>query len=145
MSEDAINAWVNNPSQNVAAHTKREVIQYLQANRAANSSEVSVGTLSKWSNTYFTYGIWISRNNVNSLSLMPKNWWLGNPHYKPVYGPKAWDTVYARFHNDQKWKQYSWATDSMYRQFKCHVGYGTLKTPYNLEPSEKSTNPITCN
>ena len=29
--------------------------------------------------------------------------------------------------------------------FDCHVRYGNLKTPYNLEPSRTSISQITCN
>ena len=33
----------------------------------------------------------------------------------------------------------------MKEQFDCHVRYGNLKTPYNLEPSRTSISQITCN
>ena len=36
---------------------------------------------------------------------------------------------------------------SMNRQFACHVVYGALKTPWNLEPHKRveDLNPFTCN
>ncbi|MBZ9693437.1 hypothetical protein [Clostridium sp. M14] len=35
--------------------------------------------------------------------------------------------------------------DVLKQQYYCHVNYGALKTPWNIEPSKSSINSITCN
>lgn len=42
---------------------------------------------------------------------------------------------------DSRWNN----EESLKKQFFCHVRYGSLKTPWNIEPWKKNTNFITCN
>lgn len=60
----------------------------------------------------------------------------------------AWTYIYNRHSNSNYWRRYNHDVDSsMNRQFACHVVYGALKTPWNLEPHKRveDLNPFTCN
>lgn len=144
MTSSQIDSWVNDPKQNIYGHSREDVIAYLRANYNPSYSFMSESKSSTWSNRWFSSGKWINRSGLVSLSLMPTDW-VTVPHAAHATGPKAWETVKSRFGNDKEWRKYPWADESMLGQFKCHVGYGKLKVPYNLEPSREHFNPITCN
>lgn len=86
--------------------------------------------------SFFKSGSWITRDGVISLSLMPRDGGIGNEG-----SDRTWGTVYARFSPSSNWKN----TSVMRQQYNCHFWYGMIKTPWNLEPSKTSINPITCN
>jgi len=86
---------------------------------------------------YFTKSFWITRKGVKSLSIYPINLAWG-----PAGINKAWAAI-KRFHS---WNKEWYNEKSLYKQFMCHVNFaGSMKTPWNIEPSKKSINPITCN
>ncbi len=87
--------------------------------------------------TYFSSGGWINRQGLVSLSLYPKNpitWTSAKAAY-------AWYSTMARFDEDYRWAN----TNVMKEQFYCHWTLGSWKSPWNLEPSKTSINPVTCN
>ena len=43
------------------------------------------------------------------------------------------------------WSQYKSNENVLKQQYYCHVAYGTLKTPWNIEPHKSSINSFTCN
>ena len=53
----------------------------------------------------------------------------------------AWSILRSAYSYDSRWNN----EESLKKQFFCHVRYGSLKTPWNIEPWKKSTNFITCN
>ena len=91
-------------------------------------------------NNYFNSVEWINRDGVQSLSMDPKNnVRMSSPN---LYTARmAWYTISRNFSND--WRQDN--TDSMKRQFDCHVALAKYKSRWNIEPSKKYTNPFTCN
>lgn len=93
--------------------------------------------------SYFYWSKWISRDGRWSLSIMPKDVYLIKQN---TYD--AWTYIYNRHSNSNYWRRYNHDVDSsMNRQFACHVVYGALKTPWNLEPHKRveDLNPFTCN
>jgi len=86
---------------------------------------------------YFTKSFWITRNGIKSLSIYPINLPWSAPGIN-----KAWAAI-KRFHS---WNSEWYNENSLYKQFMCHVNIaGSWKTPWNLEPSNTSPNPFTCN
>lgn len=80
--------------------------------------------------TFFSKVEWIKRSGVWSLSLTPREAFFD-------YNT-AWNHVKNEFKNDTQWANSGNSTvdSSMYNQYVCHYKYaGTLKTPWNLEPS----------
>lgn len=86
--------------------------------------------------TYFKSGVWITRDGVVSLSLMPRDGGIGNESREGT-----WAHVKNVFSSSSKWKN----TAMMTEQYNCHFRYGMLKTPWNLEPHRTSINHVTCN
>ena len=86
---------------------------------------------------YFSSGQWITRNGVISLSLYPIN----PKTWSTVAVGYAWDAVTARFSFYSYWQNAS----VLREQFYCHALFAAWKSPWNLEPSKTSINPITCN
>ena len=86
---------------------------------------------------YLTKSFWITRNGIKSLSIYPINLPWSAPGIN-----KAWAAI-KRFHS---WNSEWYNENSLYKQFMCHVNIaGSWKTPWNLEPSNTSPNPFTCN
>lgn len=86
---------------------------------------------------FFTKGEWITRSGVLSLSLYPINPIL----WSKVAAGNAWDAVVLMYSWSPKWGNPS----VMKEQFFCHWTLASWKSPWNLEPSKTSINPITCN
>lgn len=136
--------------------TSEEVAQYIQSSEEEQKLLSGAGGLraivtdtsmrSAWSSSLFSYGRWISRDTW-SLSLMPNQTII--PEVSIRYSMEGWQQVYNRFHGDRYWLAYRGhgADESMQKQYHCHVGYGSIKTPWNLEPSKRpgAINSITCN
>lgn len=86
---------------------------------------------------YFYWSKWINRDGIWSLSIMPKNVILirGNTY-------DSWNYIYNKHSGSKHWQKYSYqdVDKSMNRQYACHILYGALKTPWNLEPHKKYEN-----
>lgn len=141
MTVEEMNNWIADPQMNFASHTEEEVIRYLETNTTANNLETAINLYSTtaWSNKYFYSGMWISRSNIWSLELMAASWMMLPAPQRQLESLNAWETVVARFSGDTQWRTYSWASDSMFDQYVCHVTYG-FKNPWHLEPSKKTIN-----
>ena len=94
---------------------------------------------------WFSRGVWIARDGMWSLSLQPTWWAAAATPTRYYYAESAWATIPPQFSSSRHWTAYPTASKMMKEQFDCHVRYGTLKTPYNLEPSRTSISQITCN
>ena len=97
----------------------------------------------KYFHDYFSSGKWITRDGVKSLSLQPKSSAIAERQ-------PSWVVTRIRFSPSVNWSGAGYkhnVTLSMYKQYQCHVRYGFLKPPWNIEPSKKETaiNAITCN
>lgn len=87
--------------------------------------------------SYFSNSKWIDRNGLISLSIYPIN--LAWPSSQIE---TAWQFIVSEHNSHRNWKNES----SLRKQFWCHVNFaGSMKTPWNIEPSKTSTNPFTCN
>lgn len=91
---------------------------------------------------------WITRNGVVSLSINPKSYIatvnIGNDraeYVRYLRAKYAWRIIVNKYSRDRRWKN----TKMMEKQYWCHVGYGAIKTPWNLEPHRTKMNSITCN
>lgn len=124
--------------------TEAQIAAYLAAegNSEAVSTDGIVATDGNISmravtfSSFFKSGSWITRDGLISLSLMPRDGGIGNEG-----ADRTWNTVKTRFSSSSNWKN----TSVMQQQYNCHFWYGMIKTPWNLEPSRTSINPITCN
>lgn len=85
--------------------------------------------------TWIGRAYWITRDGVKSISIYP------NISKSGFTGAKAWTELKANFKGYADWKNET----VLKKQFDCHVRYGKLKIPWNIEPSKTSINPITCN
>lgn len=92
---------------------------------------------------YFHSVSWIKRNGVWSLSLNPKNNLRFTPHAKTVTAKLAWGVIWRNYAGDKRWNYKN--KSSMLSQYRCHIALAKFKSRWNLEPSKKITNPITCN
>ena len=76
-----------------------------------------------------------------------KEWCLTVLHSQNVLGyfneeiNTAWGALQARFSGDYRWKN----TESMRKQFYCHVRYQLFKQIWNLEPFRTNPSDFTCN
>lgn len=86
---------------------------------------------------YFSNGEWITRDRVVSLSLYPIN----PAYWTQAQAGRAWYSTYVKFSESTKWAN----TSVMKDQFYCHWTLAIRKSPWNLEPSKTSINPVTCN
>nr|WP_303792026.1 DUF2599 domain-containing protein [Bifidobacterium catenulatum] len=141
--------WVQDPKRNVYGKTEDETMQYLIAStKEEQTSNIRMDTTAargSWSNQWFAKGGWIARNGMWSLSLQPTWWAATATPTRYYYAESAWATVPPQFSSSRHWTAYPTASKMMKEQFDCHVRYGNLKTPYNLEPSRTSISQITCN
>lgn len=92
-------------------------------------------------NDFFKGAQWIRRNGMWSLSITPRDRLLNHPHH--MYD--AWNVLKARHSSSRHWSYYSANEEVLKAQFFCHVRYGKLKLPWNIEPARESMNPVTCN
>lgn len=149
MDRSEIVSWVQDSRQNVYGKTEDEVMQYLIASaeeeRSSNIQTDNAITRGSWSNQWFSRGVWIARDGMWSLSLQPTWWAAAATPTRYYYAESAWATIPPQFSSSRHWTAYPTASKMMKEQFDCHVRYGTLKTPYNLEPSRTSISQITCN
>ncbi|BDR76984.1 DUF2599 domain-containing protein [Clostridium tetani] len=97
---------------------------------------------------YFYSVKWITRDGVVSLSIDPKpalyvvNMGDDRAEYERfLKAKKGWDIIVKQFSKDSRWKN----TKIMEKQYLCHVGYGGIKRPWNIEPHRTSMNPMNCN
>lgn len=149
MDRSEIVSWVQDSRQNVYGKTEDEVMQYLIASaeeeQSSNIQTDNAITRGSWSNQWFSRGVWIARDGMWSLSLQPTWWAAAATPTRYYYAESAWATIPPQFSSSRHWTAYPTASKMMKEQFDCHVRYGTLKTPYNLEPSRTSISQITCN
>jgi hypothetical protein len=86
---------------------------------------------------YFSKSVWINRNGVYSLSIYPIN--LAWPSSQI---DTAWNFIVDKHSSDSRWDN----EKVLRKQFWCHANFaGSMKTPWNIEPSKTSINPFTCN
>lgn len=90
---------------------------------------------------FFKSAYWIRRNGMWSLSITPRDRLLNHPHY--MYD--AWNLLKNRHSSSRHWSYYSDNESVLEQQFYCHVRYGALKLPWNIEPARESINSLTCN
>lgn len=136
--------------------TPEEVRQYVASSEAeqaeldresASYASLDGTTLQGyWSSDLFSYGRWIGRE-VWALSLMPSQTVI--PAVSAKYSGEGWVQIYNRFNGDRHWSFYKskGADRSMRKQYLCHVRYGSIKVPWNIEPSKppSAINDVTCN
>lgn len=117
----------------------RASLDYLIAEGEAASDDLPATRANPSPNfsVYFSSGQWITRNGVVSLSLYPIN----PKTWSTIAVGYAWDAVTAMYSSSSNWRNAS----VMREQFYCHALFAAWKTPWNLEPSKTSINPITCN
>lgn len=149
MDRSEVIDWVQDPKRNVYGKTEDETMQYLIAStKEEQTSNIRMDTTAargSWSNQWFAKRGWIARNGMWSLSLQPTWWAATATPTRYYYAESAWATVPPQFSSSRHWTAYPTASKMMKEQFDCHVRYGNLKTPYNLEPSRTSISQITCN
>ncbi|MGE7674039.1 DUF2599 domain-containing protein [Lysinibacillus sp. NPDC094403] len=88
--------------------------------------------------TYITRAYWINRDGLKSISIYP------NKSAKGWTKEKAFAELKKNFSHYYDWKNEA----SLKKQFNCHsrpIPPYTGKLPWNIEPSKKSTNVISCN
>lgn len=107
----------------------------------SNHPEISLKstTIHKALSVYFHDVTWINRQQGISLQIKPKPVLTGERRFKAQ--DQAWSILRSAYSYDSRWDN----EESMKKQFFCHVRYGGLKTPWNIEPWKKSSNFITCN
>ena len=88
--------------------------------------------------TYFSQALWITRNNIVSLSLVPnsnvrnslseknKAWTILSGEYTGLGSSKYWPK------DEQKLKTFKW-------QFDCHYHFANNKNEWNIEPSRSAS------
>lgn len=86
----------------------------------------------------FASGNWISRDTGISLSLNP---YTVVSHGTQADAARGWNSVYAKFHRDHRWKN----TKSMEGQCYCHYRNAKVKPQWNIEPWRTSFDPVFCN
>ena len=149
MDRSEVIDWVQDPKRNIYGKTEDETMQYLIAStkeeQASNIRMDTTAARGSWSNQWFAKGVWIARDGMWSLSLQPTWWAATATPTRYYYAESAWATVPPQFSSSRHWTAYPTASKMMKEQFDCHVRYGNLKTPYNLEPSRTSISQITCN
>lgn len=96
-------------------------------------------TIHKALSVYFYDVTWINRKQGVSLQIKPKPVLTGGNRFKAQ--DHAWSILRSAYSYDLRWNN----EESLKKQFFCHVRYGSLKTPWNIEPWKKSTSFITCN
>lgn len=84
------------------------------------------------------YVKWISRDEGVSLSISPKHTydWTSSKTTWDV-----WNAILIIHQDDERWNN----TSIMKQQYDCHIGYGFIKTPWNIEPWKTKINRWTCN
>ncbi|MBN1056906.1 DUF2599 domain-containing protein [Clostridium botulinum] len=95
------------------------------------------------SNYYFKKVEWIKRSGVWSLSIHPTNSFKNGDRRNDIITGKSWNILRNAYSSDYRWNKEN--EDVLKQQYYCHVNYGALKTPWNIEPSKSSINSITCN
>lgn len=87
---------------------------------------------------YISKAYWITRDGVRSISIYPRK---SAPGWTKE---RAWQDVKTNFSFYNNWKNET----SLRNQFYCHarnIWPYSSKIPWNIEPSKKSTNIISCN
>lgn len=88
--------------------------------------------------TYFTQAIWITRNNVISLSLKPRD----NVRKSKSEKDKAWVTLSstaAGLGSHKNWPKDAQKVKTFKWQFDCHFYFANSKSEWNIEPSRSAS------
>lgn len=109
------------------------IIESAPITQKLNNNQIS--PLSITSGTWIARAYWITRDGVKSISIYP------NISKSGFTGAKGWQEIVANFSYYKDWKNVT----VLRQQYDCHVRYGKVKIPWNIEPSKTSINVFTCN
>lgn len=107
----------------------------ITTNKLLNPATINIEVATPTMSTYFSSSKWITRGNIESLSLIPNSYILNSATSDISILKKldAWDKLYEIHNSDTKWQN----STGLQNQFDCHYDFAKNKSEWNIEPTRK--------